>query len=1017
MKKLYKSLSVLTLVMTASASFAGIRDDFANPPESTRLQMWCHWVGDCVTREGLTRDFKAFGELGVGMVHIISPSMANLPQTARTMSPEWLDLFTFAIGEAAKNGVKISFHNCPGWSSSGGPWVKPEDSMKIVVASETDADPTRDSRVKLPQPMTICNFYRDVAVYAFPLETPAFKGLTRPVVVPIKADNSKHSISFESPSPISPTRLVLSFAETSFRADGIVEASADGKAWSKVADFKFRFFRAPATPKVVSLAATPKAVRFFRIHFMHVPPLPWVPARDLTLNQAEFNDVPMIVGVEDMNSATSRYGFHPELAKIGKGIDPTKIVNLTASLADDGTVDLAALPRNRQSYRILRIGYTSKGVKPAPSTIGGLECDKLDRRGIDAHWAGMPAKILALPGAKETVKAMYIDSYEVGGQNWSERLPDEFRKRRGYEIGANLLTVYGYPVGDGASAAKFLWDFQRTIGELFCENYYDRYGELCREAGIVSIVQAYGGPFDSVRAAKNCAEPQGEYWMSADEYRESARLMASVCHLYGKPFASAESFTSERAEGRWLANPHWFRVIGDHSGWLEGINRIVCHSYCHQPFTNVTPGISLGRHGSHFSVNSTWWKDGVHWHDYVRRGQALLQFGRPCAEVLVLGRSGQFKLLDAGYNFDFCGEAEVAQLEARAGKFGMPGQHDYAVLVVDPAIVPRLSDATRAKLKALETAGVPVAYGDALAAVRKVGLQTPFECAGGAVRAIRREGDNGETVWFVANMRKERFVGKATMQAKPGTRPELFDAKTGEISALECESVGKDRFAVKLELEPEGSAFVVFTADARPFVAKRETTDKPIDISGGWKVTSFEGRNAPAAPLAMDRLTAWNDADDPKLKYFSGRAVYEKTVKIPALALDGGRALILDLGEVHEIANVWVNGKFVACLWEAPYRVTVPSSFLGQRPASMALRIEVVNLLPNRMIGDAIAIRDGAKEEMNASRQWPKWVLENRQDSGTGIFTWSNFRQAWSADDQPLRSGLLGPVTIRRSDK
>ena len=68
--------------------------------------------------------------------------------------------------------------------------------------------------------------------------------------------------------------------------------------------------------------------------------------------------------------------------------------------------------------------------------------------------------------------------------------------------------------------------------------------------------------------------------------------------------------------------------------------------------------------------------------------------------------------------------------------------------------------------------------------------------------------------------------------------------------------------------------------------------------------------------------------------------------------------------------------------------------------------------MPNRMIGDAIALRNGAKEEMSKKGPWPKWVLEGRSDSGTGIFSWTNFRPARTADDKPLASGLLGPVKL-----
>ena len=121
-------------------------------------------------------------------------------------------------------------------------------------------------------------------------------------------------------------------------------------------------------------------------------------------------------------------------------------------------------------WRLLRIGYTSTGARPGPATIDGLECDKLDRRGIESHWAAMPAKILALPGAKGTVSHCVIDSYEVGGQNWTEILPAEFERRRGYPLGKHLVTVCGYALGTTGDSLKFLWDWQLTIGELFDEN-------------------------------------------------------------------------------------------------------------------------------------------------------------------------------------------------------------------------------------------------------------------------------------------------------------------------------------------------------------------------------------------------------------------------------------------------------------------------------------------------------------------------------------------------------------------
>ena len=148
---------------------------------------------------------------------------------------------------------------------------------------------------------------------------------------------------------------------------------------------------------------------------------------------------------------------------------------------------------------------------------------------------------------------------------------------------------------------------------------------------------------------------------------------------------------------------------------------------------------------------------------------------------------------------------------------------------------------------------------------------------------------------------------------------------------------------------------------------------------------------------------------DPKLRYFAGRAVYEKAVTLPKAAKGG---LVLDLGTVKDVVNVWANGRALGCLWEAPYRVALPAD-LAKPGAALKLRLEVVNTWPNRLIGDAIARKGGAAEPMSPKGPWPQWVLDGKPDSGTGIFTWSNF-MGWAADEPLLPAGLIGPVRLVR---
>ena len=134
-----------------------------------------------------------------------------------------------------------------------------------------------------------------------------------------------------------------------------------------------------------------------------------------------------------------------------------------------------------------------------------------------------------------------------------------------------------------------------------------------------------------------------------------------------------------------------------------------------------------------------------------------------------------------------------------------------------------------------------------------------------------------------------------------------------------------------------------------------------------------------------------------------------KPFKSFSIAPEKGRRYVLDLGDVRELANVRLNGRAFGCLWESPCRIDITE---GVMAGKNDLEIEVVNTWPNRLIGDAIARKGGAAEPLSEKGPWPLWVLGGKSDSGTGIYTWSNWLDGWHADDALLPAGLLGPVRI-----
>ena len=159
----------------ALASEVGDRleQGFLSPPDSAKPHTWWHWMNGNVTKEGITADLEAMQRVGIGGAQIFN-ALEGIPDgPVPYMSPQWLEMFRHAAAEADRLGLELCFHNCAGWSSSGGPWIKPEQAMQTVVTSETQAKGPAQFDAVLPQPRTNLDYYRDIAVLAFP--TPSAK--------------------------------------------------------------------------------------------------------------------------------------------------------------------------------------------------------------------------------------------------------------------------------------------------------------------------------------------------------------------------------------------------------------------------------------------------------------------------------------------------------------------------------------------------------------------------------------------------------------------------------------------------------------------------------------------------------------------------------------------------------------------------------------------------------------------------------------------------------------------------
>ena len=174
-------------------------------------------------------------------------------------------------------------------------------------------------------------------------------------------------------------------------------------------------------------------------------------------------------------------------------------------------------------------------------------------------------------------------------------------------------------------------------------------------------------------------------------------------------------------------------------------------------------------------------------------------------------------------------------------------------------------------------------------------------------------------------------------------------------------------------------------SDGRDEVVKGEKTHIPTELSGKWDL-HFDPKWGGPENMEINELKSWIKFEEPGIKYYSGTARYDKSFSLSAEDIKGNK-LVLDLGNVLEMASVKINGQQMPVVWSAPFRFDITSY---AKAGTNDLEVEVVNMWPNRLIGDG---------KLPASKRLTK----------TNIIKFNGS----DAEKYLRESGLLGPVTIK----
>lgn len=677
---------------------------------------------------------------------------------------------------------------------------------------------------------------------------------------------------------------------------------------------------------------------------------------------------------------------------------------------------------------------TGMMVKRAALGAEGFVLDHFDRAAIETHLHAVGDSLLSGFGS-DPPYAVFSDSLEVYGSDWTSNLLQEFKKRRGYDL-EPVLPALTNELDPQSSGVRHDWG--KTLTELINENYLMPIREWAQEHHTRFRSQTYGIPAVTLFSNSFVDLPEGE----GDNWRafSPSRWASSASHLYKLGVTSAETWT-------WLHSPAFRATPLDMKAdadrfFLQGINQLIGHGWPYSPPEIPQPGWSFYAAGA-FNDRNPWWPAMPELTAYLQRISYILRQGEASNDVAVLVPTDDIwsefvpgtdsvselaektlskevisQILGSGFNFDFIDAEAIDKIGiphpalvlpnverlplATYQKIQQYAQHGGIVIATRqvpakaPGLIeaPRDSAAVRAISKELfEDTG---ARGFFISDEHQLGnvlvqrivpdvLLSPKTSEVGFVHRALPSAD----IYFLVNASNQKISAQATFRTKKRSA-EWWDPFSAEISSA---GAGPQ---ITLSLEPYESRILVFSnSQVQPhssFAKASKSPRAPIELENDWSLTFPELHKT----LRVDHLNSWSDQDD--TRSYSGRVVYERDF---SSSPKSGQQVFLDFGPgvaiepqdkhgrffagiespVREVAEVYVNNQTAGWIWKPPYRLEVTRLL---HDGHNHLRIVVYNTAMNELAG----------------RSYPDFRLLNSR-YGT------RFTAQDIEDIKPLPSGML----------
>lgn len=964
-----------------------LKEAFKNPPNTSKPGVYWYFMDGNLSREAMTKDLESMKVVGISNLIFLEVGIGVPRGPIDFMSEEWQDLFVHAVREAERLGIKIILGAGPGWCGSGGPWVKPEESMKHLVFSETEISGNRKVDIALPIPAqrsTIWHnmkdpYYEDVATYAIPSAAkPVIEDINEKALYERDPISSKPNVKSHLPAPANFEKIE---ENKILKQQDIIDISKfmnlKGNLVWDAPKGNWTIIRMGKRVTGASTRPSPKPVIGLEANKMS--------KEDFASHLKNYTDV-LLEKTAPRKEGVGWTGFHMDSWESGAQ-------NWTEGIVDEF--------KKRRGYdpEPYFLAYTGRAVRSVEITERFL-------------W-----------DLRQTCKELLLENHA------------EFGKAYAHKNGLEL-TIEPYdmnPAGDldlGAVADVIMAEFwSKRFG------YHTAYAVL--EA--TSISHITGQPVVGAEVfTSNNNEAWQEYpWAMKDQSDWALALGVNrfVYHTFAhKPLGDEHrpGMTMGQYGVHWDRGQTWWPMVEAYHKYIsrsshmmqqgQAVSDILYLTPEGSPMVFKAPSDALKENGA-IPDKKGYGFDGCSPKMLMERATVengkIVFPGASSYEIMVLPNFETMtpelletitSLVERGAkiigtppvkspsltNYPSCDIQVKALAQKLWGSLDKPdqkSQRKYGKGTIHWG----------GNLTNLATDVLYPTFENTTKILSQLHVREDFSSQNNTIRFGHRKTADKD-IYFVAN-RTDSFQSTACTFRTDG-EPELWNSVTGESRKIIDYSVENGLTTIPMEFFPYESFFVVFSGDKNQgTIAKTGKENFPAfnkfrTIEGAWDV-SFDSKFGGPENIEFKQLQDWTDHEMRGIKYYSGIATYEKIFTIDRLE---DKNYYIDLGVVNDIARVKLNGKDIGVVWCAPWRIDISHAL---KEGENKLEIEVANRWVNRLLGDK-----SEPEEYTRTVKFENGLMEGKEyKAGRYTFTTSSAMRSFNFTE-PLSSGLLGPVKI-----